>query len=97
MQNDLIDPPSDRAGWRAAEELQCAEDVLSDLRNKLAALFVDDDPCFTRGEVRTVDCCGVLMCKGVLRIDFDLDLDGDLNDALRGLARQLRAVADACD
>lgn len=98
MEHDLIDQPSDRSGWRAADELQTAEDVLIDLHTKLRTLFENDDPCFTRGGcVRQVECCGVLMCKGLLRIGFQLDLDGDLQDALRGLARQLRAVADACD
>lgn len=29
MQNELIEPPSDRAGWRAADELQCAEEHLA--------------------------------------------------------------------
>jgi hypothetical protein len=92
-----IDQPSDRSGWRAADERQCAEEVLTALTKRLRDLFEDEQPCFTDGEVKQVDCCGVLMCKGLLRIGFQLDLDGDLQDALRGLARQLRAVADACD
>jgi hypothetical protein len=97
MEPELIDPPSDRLAWRLADERQCAEEVLTALRDKLAALFEDEQPMFTLGEVKQVDVCGVLMCRGVLKIDFELDLDGDLQDALRGLARQLRAVADACD
>lgn len=82
---------------RAADELQTAGEMLTALTERLRGLFEDEQPCFTDGEVRQVDVCGVLMCKGGLRIDFELDLDGDLQDALRGLARQLRAVAEACD